>query len=311
MARAVGARSQFAAAFETTYGTAPVSGYLKLPFVSTTLSSEQGLIESDLLGLGRDPADPIRDVINADGDVVVPVDLRNFGHWLKLLLGAPTSSGSAGAYTHTFASGGWTLPSLSAEIGTPEVPSFPMVSGVKANTLAIQMQRSGAASATIGCIAQGETPATSTAAGTPTEAVLDRFNQFQAAIKKDGAALGNVTGASLTYSNNLDRVETIRNDGKIDGADPGMATLTGSLDVRFADTTLLDAAIAGTAMELEFSYTISATKKLVLTAHKVFLPKPRRSISGPGGIQASFAWQAAKGASRMLTAVLSNDVATY
>lgn len=311
MARAVGARSQLAVAFEMTYGTAPVSGYLKLPFISTTLSSEQGLIESDLLGLGRDPADPIRDVINADGDVVVPVDLRNFGHWLKLLLGAPTSSGSAGAYTHTFASGGWTLPSLSAEIGTPEVPSFPMVSGVKANTMAIQMQRSGAASATIGCIAQGEALATSTAAGTPTEAVLDRFNQFQAAIKKDGAALGNVTGASLTYSNNLDRVETIRNDGKIDGADPGMATLTGSLDVRFADTTLLDAAIGGTAMELEFSYTISATKKLVLTAHKVFLPKPRRSISGPGGIQASFAWQAAKGASRMLTAVLSNDVATY
>ncbi|MFG1262359.1 phage tail tube protein [Xanthobacter aminoxidans] len=311
MARAVGARSQFAAAFETTYGTAPGSGFLKLPFVSTTLSSEQGLIESDLLGLGRDPADPIRDVINADGDVVVPVDLRNFGNWLKLLLGAPTSAGAAGAYTHTFGSGGWTLPSLSAEIGTPEVPSYAMVSGIRANTMAIQIQRSGAASATIGCIAQGEALATSSAAGTPTEATLDRFNQFQAAVKKDGVALGNVTAASLSYSNNLDRVETIRNDGKIDGADPGMATLTGSLDVRFADTTLLDAATGFTSMELEFSWTISSTKKLVLTAHKVFLPKPRRSISGPGGIQASFAWQAAKGASRMLTAVLSNDVATY
>ena len=71
MARAQGARSQFAAAFESVYGTAPVGGFHKLPFVSTTLGSEQGLIPSDLLGLGRDPAEPIRDVINVDGDVVV------------------------------------------------------------------------------------------------------------------------------------------------------------------------------------------------------------------------------------------------
>ena len=311
MARASGARSQFAAAFESTYGAAPASGYLKLPFVSTGLSSEQGLIASDLLGLGRDPADPIRDVINADGDVVVPVDLRNFGHWLKLLFGTPASTGTTGAYVHTFTSGGWTLPSLSAEIGMPEVPSFAMVSGIRANTMNLRMQRSGAVNATIGCIAQGEALATATAAGTPTEAVLDRFNQFQGAIKKDGVALANVTSADLTYSNNLDRVETIRSDGKIEGADPGAATMTGSMDVRFADTTLLDAAIAGTPMELEFSFTLSASKKLVITAHKVFLPKPRRSITGPGGVQASFAWQAAKGAARMCTLVLSNDVAAY
>lgn len=311
MARAVGARSQFAAAFEDTYGDPPEDGFLKLPFVSTTLSAKQGLIESDLLGLGRDPAAPIRDVITVDGDVVVPVDVRNFGQWLKLLFGAPVTTGAAGAYVHTFGSGGWDLPSLSAEIGLPEVPLFAMVSGIRANTLAIQMQRSGAASATIGCVAQGEVTATTTAAGTPTEAVLDRFNQFQGAIKKDGAALGNVVSASLSYSNNLDLVETIRNDGKIDGADAGMASLTGNIDVRLADTTLLDAAADGTAMELEFSFTVSATKKLVLTAHKVFLPRPQRSISGPGGVQASFSWQAAKGVTRMLTAVLSNDVASY
>lgn len=311
MARAVGARSQLAAAFESNYGETPESGFLKLPFVSTTLSAKQGLIESDLLGLGRDPAAPIRDVITVDGDAVVPVDVRNFGYWLKLLFGAPTSTGTTGAYVHTFGSGGWSLPSVSAEIGLPEVPLFAMVSGIRANTLAIQMQRSGAVSATIGCVGQGEVTATTSAAGTPSEAVLDRFNQFQGAIKKDGTVLGNVVSASLNYSNNLDLVETIRNDGKIDGADAGMASLTGNLDVRLADTTLLDAATNFTAMELEFSFTLSATKKLVLTAHKVYLPRPQRAISGPGGVQASFSWQAAKGVTRMLTAVLSNDVASY
>lgn len=50
MARAQGARAQMALAFETTYGTPPVSGYTKMPFASTTLGAEQPLQTSELLG---------------------------------------------------------------------------------------------------------------------------------------------------------------------------------------------------------------------------------------------------------------------
>jgi len=55
MARAYGANASLLAAFETTYGSNPVGDYWKLPFVSTTLGSEQGLIANDLIGLGREP----------------------------------------------------------------------------------------------------------------------------------------------------------------------------------------------------------------------------------------------------------------
>jgi hypothetical protein len=102
--------------------------------------------------------------------------------------------------------------------------------------------------------------ATTTGGGTPTVASLTRFNQFQGSIKKDGVQLGNVTGAQLTYSNNLERIETIRSDGKIDGADPTIAALTGNIEVRFADTTLIDAATDNTPLELAFAYTIDADK---------------------------------------------------
>lgn len=314
MSRAQGARSLLAGAFETIYGTVPEDGFIQLPFISTTLGSEQPLIEDDILGLGRDPADPGRDGISVTGDVVVPIDLRNFPHWLKLLFGAPTTTGVAGAYVHTFGSGSWALPSLSAEIGFPEIPYYPMVSGIRANTLQFQQQRSGLASATIGCIAQGETPATETAAGVPSTAVIERFNQFQGAIRKDGAALANIVSSSVNYTNNLDPVETVRADGKIDGVDPGKAAMTGSFTARFADTALIDAATTGTPMELEFAFTISAAKALILTVHRVFLPKPKVGISGPGGIQATFDWRAAKasgGTNRMCTAVVKNDVASY
>jgi hypothetical protein len=313
MARAYGANARLAAAFEATYGTPPAGGYSRLPFVSCSLGSEQGLIASDLLGYGRDPLPPIRDVITDAGEIVVPLDLRAFGHWLKLLFGDPTTTTLAGVHTHEFRSGATALPSMAIEIGMPEVPRWFMHAGVRANTLSFRMQRSGAANATINLIAQGETAAGASGAGTPADIALTRFNQFQAEIRRDGTSLANVVGGEVSYSNNLDPIEALRPDGKISGADPTVAALTGSIEVRFADTALLDAATNGDAIELVFSYRIDDDRLFRLSAHEVHLPKPKLAISGPGGVQASFSWQAARSAvvGRMATAVLVNDVESY
>ena len=313
MARAYGSRSLMAFAFESTYGTAPGSGYTKLPFATSGLSSEQPLVDSELLGFGRDPLAPIKDAITADGDAVVPVDVDAFGYWLKLAFGAPTTTGTT-PKTHTFKSGALNLPSASIEIGTPEIPNYSMFSGVRLDELRFRMERSGNLQATAALVAQGETRNAATQAGTPASpALLKRFGHFQGSIKRNGSAIGEIISAEATYSNKLDRVETIRADGKIDGADPTIAALTGSLVARFADTTLLDQAVAGTSCALEFAWTISANESLTITAHEVYLPVPRRPIEGPGGIQATFAWQAALNAAAacMCTVVLKNAVASY
>jgi hypothetical protein len=313
MARARGANAVMAAAFETTYGTPPVAGYKKLPFVSSALGDEQNLIASDLLGYGREPLPPSRDVVNNEGDVVVPVDLRNFGYWLKLLLGAPTTVDNSGVYTHTFVSGALTLPSMSIEVGMPEVPSYGMNFGVRANSMKIQLQRSGLLNATMSLIAQGETKAGVSGAGSPTEAAIERFSQFMGEIKRDGTSLGHIVSAELTYSNNLDKVEVIRPDGRIEDADPAMVAVSGTVNVRFADTVLLDQAVAGSACELSFGWAIGADKSLLFTLHEVYLPKPKQPISGPGGIQAAFAFQAAEDPAlqKTMTVALENDVSTY
>jgi len=70
MARAQGARVQMALAIETVYGTAPASGYTRVPFASTSLDSEQLLLTSKLLCYGRDLTAPIKDAVTA---VVVPI----------------------------------------------------------------------------------------------------------------------------------------------------------------------------------------------------------------------------------------------
>jgi len=312
MARAQGARAQMALAFETTYGTPPVGGFTKMPFASTSLGSEQPLLNSELLGYGRDPLPPIKDAVTADGNVVVPIDAEAFGFWLKAAFGQPITSG-VGPYTHEFRSGGWTLPSLSIETGMPEIPRFAMYSGCVLDTLSWQMQRSGLLTATASVVAQGESIAAASAAGTLADLGLQRFGHFNGSITRNGTALGNIVSAEITYANTLDRVETIRSDGRIDGADPSIAALTGRVEVRFADQVLVNQAINGDPCALEFAYVLPSGESLTLTAHAVYLPRPRIEISGPQGVQATFDWQAARDSTlgRMCTVTLINGIEEY
>ena len=135
MARAYGWNAKLLIAEESTYGTLSDGKYTQVPFASSTIDSEQGLISSNVLGLGRDPTTPFQDVINVGGELAVPVDLRNIGIWLKAIFGTPTTAEDGGVFTHTFESGKVSLPSYTLEVGLPEVPEFIRFLGVKAERL--------------------------------------------------------------------------------------------------------------------------------------------------------------------------------
>ncbi|MEG3639278.1 phage tail tube protein [Magnetococcus sp. PR-3] len=309
MARAYGANAHLLLKRETVYGQKPSGNFIRMPFNRCSLGSEQGLVDDPVLGQGRDPLPPLQDVINVEGEVVTPMDLRYMGLWLTGLLGNADTTGS-GPYVHTFASGEQVLPSYSIEVGMLEVPAFFLSAGVMVNSLALEFQRSGAAAATLNLVAQGENRSASSQGGTPTALTFERISQFQGSIKKGGTSLAHLTGGSLTYSNNLEKIETIRDDGLIDGADPTVASLTGRIDVRFADTSLIDLASNGTPMDLEFGYRVDANNSILFTCHEVYLPKPKLAVEGPGGVQASFDFQGARNeaAGRMLTVTLNSDL---
>lgn len=314
MARAQGARSQMAAVFETVYGTPPASGYKRMPFASESLGQNQPLIANELVGYGRDPLAPTRDAISVNGDVDVPVDVESFGFWLKGAFGAPATTGTGpGPYTHVFTSGSWVLPSMAIEIGMPEVPHFAMNAGCKVDKLGWTMKRAGNLLAKVGLIAQGEAVAASTAAGTPTDYNLLRFGHFNGQIKRAATVLANVVEADINYMNNLDPIEVIRADGKIAGADPSIAALTGSLKVRFDSQVLLTQATDGSAAAFEFSYLLGTGESLTVAVPKVYLPRPKIAVEGPSGVMATFDWQAAQdtGGDPMVTVTLVNDVASY
>lgn len=313
MGRAHGARALMALAFEDQPGVAPAAGYWRMPFASATLGADQPLLPSELLGYGRDPLPPIKDALTADGDVVVPLDARGFGIWLKAALGAPITSPQGNDFTHVFQTGSWDLPTMAIEVGMPEVPLYSMYPGTRLNELSFTMQRSGQMTATARLIPRTEVTNPGTQAGMPANFALRRFGHANGCIHRNGVELANVVTAEFMYSNGLERTETIRCDGGDEGADPGMAGLRGRFDVRFADTMLLQQAIDGAPCEIQLSWTLPSGENLTITVHAVYLPRPRREISGPQGIQATFEWQAAlaPAVGRMATFVLTNDVEHY
>lgn len=314
MARAYGWNAQLLLAEETEYGEMPANNYRKIPFISTTLDSEQNLVSSNVLGLGRDPTQPFQDVINVDGDMVVPVDMRNIGVWLKAIFGIPsTEDVDDGVYTHSFESGKIFIPSYTLEVGLPEVPQFIRFMGVRANSIAFNFQRSGEAQVTLNLIGQGEAGETTAIDTNPEVYKYTRVSQFQGFIKSNGALLANITAASATYSNNLEKIETIRNDGKVEAIDLGVASLSGSISARYGDNILLDKARAGTPVDIELGYQLSDNLKLEIVCHEVYLPKPKRTIDGPNGIECSYDFQGAKNEEigRMMTVKLTNDVESY
>ena len=315
--RAYGADCVLLAAFEVGYGTAPVSGFTRLSFKDSTLGAERPLGYDPLLGQGRDAQDPYYDAVKDEGDIGVPLDLRGLGFWLKGLFGSPASTDhNDGSFSHAFTSGG-DLPSLALEVGHARLatPKFFRHSGAKCDKLAFTMARTGAANATVSLVAQGEIEAAVTVDASPATVALKRFSQGSGTITIGGAQLANVVGGKLTFANNLERVETIRSDGLIDGVDETEATAEGSVDVRFGTDTTLTAAIAAESpVSLQYGFTIPGTA-FALSFHlpRVFLPKKKQEIKGPGGIQASYDWRAARDpvAGYLLRATLTNDIPSY
>ena len=229
--------------------------------------------------------------------------------------GPPQEPDLAGLTQHRGDTGGRSeskdsLPSYTVEVGHKQVPAYFRHGGVVLDSIALEFARSGAAAATIQCVAQGEERFAASQGGTPSKLDFRRISQFQGSISRAGPAVANLTGGSLTYANNLEKIETIRSDGLIDGADPTVAALTGSIEVRFADTTLIDLASNGAPVDLEFAYAIDSGLKIAFEAHEVYLPKPALTVEGPGGVSARFDFQGARNETegRMLTVTLINDL---
>lgn len=274
---------------ESTEGVKATGNYRRLPVKSFGLVPSESLAQEVVLSSSattRDPLDPYRDFIDVMGDAVVPLDLTNIGHWFRMLMGSPTTSGSVN-FTHVWRSGSNALPSASFEkVYTDIAGANEGFTGVRANSFTLPIQANGAADCTFGLMALSFTPNLTSAPGSPTTAALQRFNRFQGSVQRNAAALPAFMQGSLSFSNGMEAVKAIRNDRRIEGIDwaETSAQFDGTVRLTAANAAILTEAIAGTPCSLSYAMTISGTQSLTIELPRVTIEPRGPGLDGPMGI---------------------------
>jgi hypothetical protein len=141
---------------------------------------------------------------------------------------------------------------------------------------------------TVQLVAQGEEKVTATIDARPDTFALKRFSQGRGFIKRGGVSLAGITGGSLTFSNNLKQVRVIRDDGgRFHHRDMQRRD-----DRAFRCATLVEPA-NGDPVVVEYGFTMAEGWTLTFELFRVFLLKPKCTISEAGGVEASLDWRAA------------------
>lgn len=264
---------------EETYGTTPAisSGeMIKLPFNSFEMGSDEEMIEPGTIRGSRYQAEPSFGNISVQGRGTIPLDVRNIGYWLKLLMGNPNTTGS-GTYTHTF-NPATMLPSASFEIGFSDISSYHVFTGCKVNSMAFSFQKSTELTADVEILGKSETaPSGSSIAVSPTSLVFDRFNAKGVSLQKGGIAITTIRKLDFSIRNELATdIFCIDGTGFRNSLPETNFIVDGSFEVLFENQDIYNEAINGTETSLQVTCT-NGTNSLVFNIYEIKFP--RRSLS--------------------------------
>jgi hypothetical protein len=318
-----GKTSELLVKAETSYGVAPSGNYTRTLFYSDTAGFKQPFEDDPIIGLARtnnrDTTEPAPGLVVNDPSIVVPVDYNHIGLWLNALFGAAVVTGAGDPYTHVFSSGGEVLPYRSHERKLATSLFFQDV-GLLGNKLDISIgHEPGYQRATVSFLGANQSKLTSTGGGTPAamwarEAVAAASGIF----KINGAAAANLVKMSASYDNKGVPADYVSGNNLRSGVNlDDEATFMGSMELRFADSTYYDLAMAsitpgGTTFSGEMLWTKSASRSLSILAANMRLEPVGIPISAAGKIQQSFSFRAEQSASAaMVVATLKSLVPSY
>tara|TARA_R110000751_G_scaffold307640_1_gene430343 strand:- start:31563 stop:32513 length:951 start_codon:yes stop_codon:yes gene_type:complete len=300
---------------EATENVAPAGNWGQMPCFTFGVGADQELSQDEILSANanRDPADPFYGKVTVEGAARVPLDTTHFGRWLRMLLGAPVTSGTTN-YTHVWKSGSTALPSQAFEKSFPDIGRVEQYLGCRANTLDVGISDTGGADATVGLLGMQEITAGASGAGTPIVTPFVRFQRPQGLVRLNETTLAAVTGGTIRFSNDMAAVDdTIRADDQVEGVDFGQAKASGDLTLRFLSHAQVDLAIAKTPVAVEYSLTIDANRSLTFLFPRAFLQRRGRAVDGPRGLSMTLPFIASHDptSAAMMVVTLKNQVAAY
>lgn len=291
--------------YESSFGVAPsTKAPVILPINSFGMTASRNKNSAQTLRGRRDPDMPFDGNVETSGDVVVPIDTRAFGYWLKLLFGAPTTTSSSDVYTHVFVPGD-EAPSAGIQCSYGTSPAtYGMFSGCKISSLNFAAGGDEELTATISMAGKkANFSTTNYDSGSAAETVvLKRLSNFQAKLKWKVAAadagtgdptslteFAVCTGFDMTFDNGLDTdTRTLGSAGELYDLPEGIMSVSGNVTCLFTSLDLLTKAQNSNELALELSFTIDSDNKLTFLFPEVQLQFQGPTVEGPTGIRTQY-----------------------
>ena len=303
--------------FESTYNTQPTisaGDMVSLPFISNNVGSSENMIDNETIIVGqRWEGEPAFGNISVEGPISVPFDVLNMGYWLKLLLGAPTTTGT-GPYVHTFEPSA-DSPSATIETAFTDINRFHRFNGVKINKMALNFAVDTMLKVDMDMLGGKEAASAGTTLdATPQEETLTLFNARDISVKIGGVTVGIIKEINLNIDNVLaDDVYTLSSNGFRYSLPETKLMLSGDAQVLFLDSTYTDMAVNGTETSVEIIAT-RGTNTLSILLPEVKFPRQPLQRDGHGPIYypmnfKGYFQDAAEGVP--LRVVLTNDKTSY
>lgn len=301
--------------FESVYNTTPgTKKGFKLPINKNELELKQTLIDSETITGTRNTVQSSLGRKSVDGNIVIPADYRAMGAWLKALFGPPTNTGTVAPFTHKYKIGD-TQPSFLVEKAFPDAGKYIVYSGCKINTAQVSFGEDSEMTVELALMGAERTIAAAAYNAAAPELKKLPISQNHTYVKLGGTESRIVKTGDFTLDAGLDGDQYVVGGGGVRGDIPeGLFKATGNVTALFTDTSMMEAADAGTVTSLEIGFKLNTDTQLVFLFPEVQIEPHDAPISGPAGVNVSFAWRAFHGTNNeksLVQVTLINDTKEY
>jgi hypothetical protein len=263
-----GRTTQLAFGIQSAFATPATSGdYQNLAFYKETLREKEELQADPLLGQNPnntvDQVAPAPGLPDHGGSIDLPMCWNQTGHWLRLLFGAPATTGTTDK-THVFASGTEVLPTATLEV-RKLANDFRQHVGCAAQGVSFDFEdKSGFQMMKIDLAGWGENLLTSSAAGVLAAVALDQVPATKGIVRVNGVVVGSVRQGKLEYRTGIETERYVDGLGRASAAVRNRdAEAMGELRLRHTSTAFDVLAAAGTEQPVEIEFQKSVTRSII------------------------------------------------
>lgn len=280
------------------------------------------LVDDPVLGgaydNNRDPIAPQLGMQKGDTQRTVPLALDEVGMWFSGCFGFPTTTGTAGAYTHVFKSGAESLPYLTVQ-DLLAASQLRLHRGVVTDGFSIQGTKENAyPQLVLDLLMRDAAKAADWLAGDDAAAFsFQRPPSWGCSVLWNDSQIGEATTTNLNYKNNCERFMGLNGDEFPISIDPKLASVGGSLGMRLNDDTYHALARAGGAAgKLSLVWKLPSaptTRSCQVDYNAVRLSASGQPVEGAGEMMSQFNVRGEQGTSGnpAVTVTLKNNVAAY